>query len=908
MESLKGLNPQQLTSVISRNPAILVIASAGSGKTLCAVRRVSYLISERKISPYNFLLLTFTHKAAQEMRERLAKTIGEKSARHLTVGTFHAVSLWILNKFGSRLGYQNGITIYDEIDQEDILKAIISELGLKIEAKDVLDEMHKYASDCDKTAFSPEHALILTVYRNRLKEYNAVDFSLLLTETLRLVREFKDVFDYCHEKFIHLLVDEYQDTDRTQFYLHEAIKPDNLFSVGDPDQCQPPGTMIMKCRVGNRGDKLTFPDFVPIEKLNVGDKIVTFDRHGQAFIKTGKITEIASRYYSGNLYCISDGNTDTDTTPNHKWLVRWNKKVKERKWITYLMRRGAWVRVGTTTIFRNSKGYAQGVDFGLSMRVNQEKADEAWILKIHDTAVEATMYESFVSVKYGLPELVFNVGGTGMQMSEKQLAELYDSFGNLISKAEQCLYDHNLFLKYPLVKKASGERRGRSTLFEVHSCNLISGYMEIPVVSSGVLSTGKYSSVVWRPIKVKTKFYEGKVFSLNVNRYHSYVANGLVTLNSIYGWRGSDITIIQDFEKSHANSQVVIMDQSFRCGSKILDAANNLISYNPRGYEKEVWTNRGEGSIEYKSFDDEIAEAAYIARTIQGYLGYGDGVKNDKFSPKDFAILTRTHRQHDAIAAALKKKELPYKIIGLEVDYWKRSSARALISLLKVLHNRKNTFHFTRICRYVIYPMDEIEYLQYEKQALHERVSIIDLLVKANGGKFAELVAWYDANRDKPLYEIVERVLIDIPLEDYYLQQSLTTKGYDLVVAREHAKVWCEENKEDQTVEAFFMWLAENEVQTELADDKAVKIMTIHASKGLEFKIVFVAGVIEGKLPSNFAIKAGNVEEETRLMYVAMTRAIDALHVTSYRRTGGQFPKDCEPSRFIQEMFTARTA
>ena len=104
------------------------------------------------------------------------------------------------------------------------------------------------------------------------------------------------------------------------------------------------------------------------------------------------------------------------------------------------------------------------------------------------------------------------------------------------------------------------------------------------------------------------------------------------------------------------------------------------------------------------------------------------------------------------------------------------------------------------------------------------------------------------------------------------------------------------------------MWLAEHEVQTELADDKAVKIMTIHASKGLEFKIVFVAGVIEGKLPSNFAIKAGNVEEETRLMYVAMTRAIDALHVTSYRRTGGQFPKDCEPSRFIQEMFTARTA
>jgi DNA helicase-2/ATP-dependent DNA helicase PcrA len=600
---LDGLNVPQLQAVTTRSQAVLVIAGAGSGKTRVLTSRIAYLVNDRMESPHNILALTFTRKAAQEMKERLASLLDASTARKVWVGTFHAISLRILEMHGSKLGYSSQISVYDEIDQADIIQAIIGELGLKeVKVKHVVDQLQGYAADCDAFQFGGEIRTIVTEYRRRLKSFNAVDYTLLLTETLELIRRFPDIFDHYHSKFKHVLIDEYQDTDRTQYYLHEAIKPDNMFVVGDLDQ-------------------------------------------------------------------------------------------------------------------------------------------------------------------------------------------------------------------------------------------------------------------------------------------------------AIYGWRGSDIEIIRDFEKFHPGAEIIKLEQSYRCPSNIVASANNLIAHNTERYDKVLWTENAEGVQSFQAAADPKQEGEWIA-------GMVDGMNNvDEVAYKDIAILIRTHRQAEAITRALDERLVPYKLVGSQVDFWKGTEIRDVLSILQVLHNRKNSFHFRRVARRVIYRLTDREWLEYETEALRLGRRVVDLIIDSRSGPLVDLIAWFNENREKHLSLVIHEVYKHIDIVKHYVDQSLIHKAMNLEAIFEQSTEWEAQNEAHPTVENFLMWLAERDAQMEVDDTDTVKIMTIHAAKGLEFPVVFLAGMTEGKLPHQRAVRANDVEEERRLCYVAITRTKGRLFLSfPTQEPVGTKMLSVQRSRFIQEM------
>lgn len=248
MDILSSLNPAQQQAVKIVHGPVLVLAGPGSGKTRVLTHRVAYLIGERHIAPYNILAVTFTNKAAREMRERLIKLIGEARAQDLTIGTFHATCARFLRRDGERVGLSRGFAIYDEDDQTALIKQILKEMNLddkKYKPGAVLGTISKAKNELiEPENYVPAsywHEVVGRVYQRYqqlLATNNAVDFDDLLMATVRLFRENPDVLERYQNRYVYLHVDEFQDTNIAQYELMKllACKDQNLFCVGDEDQ------------------------------------------------------------------------------------------------------------------------------------------------------------------------------------------------------------------------------------------------------------------------------------------------------------------------------------------------------------------------------------------------------------------------------------------------------------------------------------------------------------------------------------------------------------------------------------------------------------------------------------------------------------------------------------------------
>lgn len=229
--------PAQLKAINSDSKAMLVIAGAGSGKTATTIARIARLVSEGT-NPASILCLTFTRKAANEVKERLAKKIGENSAKKIWTGTFHAISYRILMQWGSKIGYQTNnraITVATPEESDELLKQIIKAYDYSGTVKSIAEAKSILAHD----GTEPEDLnikRIIAEYHARLKECNAVDFDQLLLEVQKLFEVSPEALEFYRTKFQHIFVDEYQDTDKVQYNLHEVLTPKHLFCVGDSDQ------------------------------------------------------------------------------------------------------------------------------------------------------------------------------------------------------------------------------------------------------------------------------------------------------------------------------------------------------------------------------------------------------------------------------------------------------------------------------------------------------------------------------------------------------------------------------------------------------------------------------------------------------------------------------------------------
>ncbi len=247
---IEGLNNKQKEAVLQTEGPCLVIAGAGSGKTKVLTHKIAYLMAEKNVLPWNILSITFTNKAANEMKQRVENLVGE-AAKDIWMGTFHSICVRILRKFIDRIGFDSSFIIFDTSDQKTLIKDCLKALNIDdkmftdrsvlAEISNAKNEMLepkaysiKYAGDYRKSKI----AEIYEIYQKRLKENNAIDFDDIINYTIKILKENIDVLEYYTEKFKYVLVDEYQDTNKAQFTLVSilASKYGNITVVGDNDQ------------------------------------------------------------------------------------------------------------------------------------------------------------------------------------------------------------------------------------------------------------------------------------------------------------------------------------------------------------------------------------------------------------------------------------------------------------------------------------------------------------------------------------------------------------------------------------------------------------------------------------------------------------------------------------------------
>lgn len=274
-ELLAGLNDKQKEAVLHFEGPLLILAGAGSGKTRVLTHRIAYLIEEHQVPPYHILALTFTNKAANEMRERVNNII-EYGAGSIWVSTFHSTCVRILRRFIDHLGYDNAFTIYDSDDQKSLMKDICKQLNIDTKkykertflnaissAKDELKTPEQYADEVAEEYNKKIFGRVYKEYQKRLKQNNALDFDDLIMLTVQLFQQNAEILNHYQERFPFILVDEYQDTNTAQFTLLSllASRYQNLCVVGDDDQS------IYRFRGANIHNILNFEKIFPATKV-----------------------------------------------------------------------------------------------------------------------------------------------------------------------------------------------------------------------------------------------------------------------------------------------------------------------------------------------------------------------------------------------------------------------------------------------------------------------------------------------------------------------------------------------------------------------------------------------------------------------------------------------------------------
>ena len=298
-ELLKGLNDKQYEAVINTEGPCLVIAGAGSGKTKVLTHKIAYLIGEKGVLPWNILAITFTNKAANEMKERIANLVGDV-AKDIWMGTFHSICVRILRRFIDRIGFDSSFIIFDTNDQRTLIKNCIKSVGVDDKmftdrsvlseisnAKNEMLDPEQYTARANGDFRKEKIALVYDMYQKRLKENNAIDFDDIINYTIRVLMENPDILEYYTDKFKYVLVDEYQDTNKAQFTLVTmlASKHGNITVVGDSDQ----GIYSF------RGADIT--NILNFEKDFPGTKIIKLEQNYRC---TGNILKVANSVIKNN--------------------------------------------------------------------------------------------------------------------------------------------------------------------------------------------------------------------------------------------------------------------------------------------------------------------------------------------------------------------------------------------------------------------------------------------------------------------------------------------------------------------------------------------------------------------------------------------------------------------------------
>ena len=446
---LVGLNGEQKRAAESIEGPLLILAGAGSGKTKTLTHRIAYLLAQHKATPYNILAVTFTNKAAKEMRERVATLIGESPDNRSFMpymGTFHSICVRMLRQDGEHAGIPKNFVIFDEGDRLSAVKqacktALVDEkayppktlAGIISNAKNELVSPNEYlgvaSGPTQRTA-----AQIFPLYQKILHDNNALDFDDLISRTVNLLQTQKEIREKWRQQFKYIMIDEYQDTNAAQYKLIKLLVNDskNIAVVGDDWQCFPPGTLIET----DQGPK-------DIKDIKKDERVRAAAGYGKTH--HAPVTDVKKFSYKGELIHIKTAaGYKIACTPNHLLFARWEKTESFLVYLMYCKSKGYRIGVAKGTRFDGKKD-----DIGLRVRANQERADRMWVLQVCESREEAIYTEALLSYQYGVPMMVFHaLTNRNMSLGQHYIDRLYSQI-NTTERAEKLMQVLGIHFNYP---------------------------------------------------------------------------------------------------------------------------------------------------------------------------------------------------------------------------------------------------------------------------------------------------------------------------------------------------------------------------------------------------------------------------------------------------------------------------
>jgi superfamily I DNA/RNA helicase len=792
---LAGLNPPQRQAVTMTEGPLLVLAGPGSGKTRVITHRIAYLLQELGIAPWNVLAVTFTNKAAKEMKERLEALVG-RQAQDLAVGTFHAICSRVLRREAGAGGLplDRYFTVYDDDDQLRIVKEILRDMelserqynprmihGLISRAKNDLLGPAEYADSVNKY-IEEIAARVYKRYDATLRANNAADFDDLILLTYQLWRENPVILHEYQRRYKYIHVDEFQDTNKAQYELvrllgagtAEAPGRMNVCAVADDDQCLIEGTLIAMADGTAR----------PIEAVAVGDEVRS--AHGSGDFRPARVLAVARREREGmGVRITTRSGRRLVSTPEHNHIAR--------------------------------------LDTGSPYLLDGK----------------ALPFLPAASVRPGMV--------------------MFDAEGG-----------------YDIVERVE----------------------RVPL--------------------------EAPVYDLDIERTHNFVANGIVTHNSIYSWRGANPKVLLQFERDFPDTQIIKLEQNYRSTQIVLDAAQGVVSNNRARHPKKLWTQRqgGEKITLHEAYNEE-EEGSFVVNEVRRLQGRGDATLGD------IAVMYRTNAQSRALEEQFMRAGVPYVVIGSK-KFYERKEIKDVLAYLRLIANPRDNVSLKRVINVPTRKIGEKTVAELDRWAQSQGLSLGEALPriaehptlaagpkKALAGFQALLANLREQSRELPLPGLIDHLL----LASGYAQELRDgseegeERWNNVLELRRVAEDYGE--IEPEVALAVFLenvalvggadtaqtgengTLAEEEQQKD-----AVTLITLHAAKGLEYPVVFITGLEEGILPHSRSRESQQeLEEERRLAYVGITRAMHRLYlVRAIRRSFYGGSNYQEPSRFLDEI------
>ena len=961
--------------------------------------RIAYVIATRRVRPDEICAVTFTNKAAREMRARVEQLIGD-SIKGMWLGTFHSLGARLLRREGEAIGIPPGYTIYDEADRLSALRNAIRNEGIDEKrltpnraanaisaAKNELLDARDYQARVSPNTMEEQIARIYWSYERELDSASALDFDDLLLRAVTLFREANSVREYYQDRFLHLFVDEYQDTNKAQYELVKILgaKHRNVTVVGDDDQCLAAGTMITMADGSQRR----------VEDVRSGDSVMS--GYGSGTFRAARVVDVRSRVADSVLTLTTAKGRTLTSTPEHTHFAGHHLGTTPQIYFTYLMRKkGTGYRIGTSQVHTN--GQVKPI-VGYRQRSQQERADALWVVSTHASENEARAEESILSLQYQIPTIPFvprrGRGTNGLIHDKAYIDRVFASVVDL-DGGQRLLKDRNLSMDHPHYRPRSrnssrrqvvitlcADRRGTTPMHRISMggnddsgkaqlesmgfsirpskgngswrfetsrkdfgevmrlAEQIRALLDAEIALTACLGgsgAGRGELVTSLPFTPAASLLPGMVmfdeqggldviedierdvsrqtvYDIDVEPTHNLIANGLVTHNSVYGFRGADVRNILSFEHDFPDAKTVTLEQNYRSTQPILDIAHAVIKNNTERAQKRLWTEQSIGDpVRLLSVYDEREEALAVGSEIENLIGR-EGV-----SLAECAVLYRTNAQSRAFEEVFLRRGIPYQLVG-GLRFYDRREVKDVLAYLRLCVNPRDAVSFARVVNTPRRKIGDRSVTELEKLARKKGLAPLEAAQRLDEGDqsigsaamtalraFANLMERLSADAQRvPLPVLLERILDDTGYRE--MLQDGTQEGVDRWanvlelsgLAAEYADV----PPPDGLVQFLENVALVSDVDTMREEAPGVTLITLHQVKGLEFGVVFIAGMEEGLLPHSRALEEGEagIAEERRLTYVGITRARRRLYLLhAFRRHTYGTPQLAEASRFLGEI------